>query len=385
MAAALALLPVGTANYDMVSHFIPWMHAVEAGGLASISGEFSNYSPPYIYLMYVASKLLPGLDPVVAIKLINLPFIAVLAVAIYQIVLLTSGSRKLAATAAAVLCVTPTPIVNAFAWGQTDCIYGAFLMLFVLQAIKRAPIGAAVMLGLSLSFKLQAAFLFPVVLYLILSRQMKGWHLAFIPLVYLVMMVPAAAAGRPWVEIFTVYVGQAEHFSELAIHAPNPWRIVGGLHLVDYRTGLLIGIALAGLAGLTIAFGSLRLERSPRTIVMVAALSAALMPYLLPKMHDRYFFMADILTLTLAFVVPRVWVTPPLFQLGSLLAYTGYFGLPGRASAYAIVPVTLAVGVLAWEYVRAQAAVRATVRSLTPIWNCPAQQAESSPASVPRM
>ena len=55
------------------------------------------------------------------------------------------------------------------------------------------------------------------------------------------------------------------------------------------------------------------------------------MPYLLPKMHERYFFVADIMTLTLAFVDPRLWVTVPLFQVGSLLSYLPYFGRCARA------------------------------------------------------
>ena len=83
------------------------------------------------------------------------------------------------------------------------------------------------------------------------------------------------------------------------------------------------------------------------------------MPYLLPKMHERYFFVADIMTLTLAFVDPRLWVTVPLFQVGSLLSYLPYFGLSVRASVYALVPVTFGVSILVLEYGRAH--VRSSV------------------------
>src|SRR5262245_52997827 len=132
IAAAAALLPVGLLRYDMVQHYIPWMEAVRSGGLASMSGQFADYTPPYIYLMYLASWLVPFVGEAAAIKLINVPFIATLSVAIYQIVLHSSGSRRSAATAGAIMCVAPTPLVNAFAWGQTDAIYTSFLALFVL-------------------------------------------------------------------------------------------------------------------------------------------------------------------------------------------------------------------------------------------------------------
>ncbi len=369
IAAAVALLPIrnftaGVATGDLANYFIPWMDAVQAGGLASLSGEFADYTPPYIYLMYFASWLVPLVGQVAAIKLINLPFIALLSLTIHQIVLRSSGSYSRAATAGAVVWVAPTPLVNAFAWGQADSIYTSFLALFVLFAIMRAPVAAASMFGVAVAFKLQAMFLSPVLLYLILARQIRIRQLILIPMVYLLMMVPAAIAGRPWFELVTIYEGQADFFSELAMHSPNPWRIVSALDLVDYRTGLFIGFSAAGLAGIAIAGSSLRLEPTARTIVLVAALSGALMPYLLPKMHDRYFFVADIMTLTLAFVIPRLWLPAPLFQIGSLLAYLPYFGLSGRGAVYAIVPVTFGVMILTWEYVRAQVGSRVSLRGV---------------------
>jgi Gpi18-like mannosyltransferase len=362
LAAAFALLPIGNANYDMVIHYMPWMDVVQNGGLASLSSEFADYTPPYIYLMYLASWLVPLVGPLAAIKLINLPFIVTLSFAIYQIVLLSSESRSRAATAAAVVFVAPTLLVNAFAWGQTDCIFTSFLALFVLCAIRRSPLAAVLMFGLALAFKLQAIFLSPLLLYLILAKQMRVSYLIFLPAIYLVMMVPAALAGRPWLELASVYIGQSQSLSELAIHAPNPWKIVSALRLVDYRTGLLIGMAAAGLMGLAIAIGSLRLEVNSRTILRVATLSAALMPYLLPGMHERYFFVADIMSLTVAFVIPRLWITVVLFQFGSLLSYLPYFGLSIRAPVYAVLPVTFAVTLLALEYLRAHAASRVNIR-----------------------
>ena len=43
--AAAALLPVAPSSPDMVNALIPWMKAVRAGGLDSISGEFAIYTP----------------------------------------------------------------------------------------------------------------------------------------------------------------------------------------------------------------------------------------------------------------------------------------------------------------------------------------------------
>jgi Gpi18-like mannosyltransferase len=365
LAVAVVLLPLGASSYDMRNFFVPWMNAVQDRGVASLSGDFSGYTPPHIYLMYVASGLVPWVGTVAAIKLINLPFIAILSLAIYHIVLIASESRERAAIAAALLWIAPTPLVNAFAWGQFECLYAAFLALFVLFAIKRAPIAAASMFGVSFAFKPQAIFLMPLLLYLILAKQMRVWHLVFVPAMYLLLMVPAAIAGRRWLDLVnSVYVGPFEALSMLAVNAPNPWKIVAALQLVDYRTGLLVGTAVAASAGLVIAVGTLRLEPNARTIVLVAALSAALMPYLLPKMHERYFFVADIMTFTLAFVIPRLWVTAPLFQVGSLLSYLPYLGLPVHGPILAILPVTFGLGILTLAYVTAQVASSVRLRDV---------------------
>ncbi len=138
---------------------------------------------------------------------------------------------------------------------------------------------------------------------------MRVWHLVVVPMIYLLMMVRAAIAGRP----------------------------------VPRQRSLA-----------AIATSARRLQPCPRTIVLVAALSSALMPSLLPKMHDRYFFVPDIITLTVGFLIPRLRVIVPLLQVGSLLSYLPYFGLSGRASVYAVLPVTFGVCILTLEYGRAK-------------------------------
>ena len=48
------------------------------------------------------------------------------------------------------------------------------------------------------------------------------------------------------------------------------------------------------------------------------------MPYILPKMHDRYFFPADVLSIVFAFYWPRYWYVPIVMGTTSLLAYAKF-------------------------------------------------------------
>jgi Gpi18-like mannosyltransferase len=65
-----------------------------------------------------------------------------------------------------------------------------------------------------------------------------------------------------------------------------------------------------------------RLDRP--AILLLALISVALTPFVLPNMHDRYFYPADAISIPLAFMMPELWFIPILFQLISGLSYSVY-------------------------------------------------------------
>jgi Gpi18-like mannosyltransferase len=335
---ALALLPITSS--DFTDYVIPWLRALQQRGAAGLSGEFSDYTPPYLYLLYMVKGLEPLVGPVVLVKLLNLPFVAGMAVAIGALVSCVTGVRARGVLAGAVVCVAPTVLVNAFAWGQSDSVYACFLLFFVLCACANRPLSAAAMFGLALSFKLQSMFLSPFLLYLVLSKQMRLRHLLCIPAIYLVLMIPAGLAGRPWSELLTIYYQQSRSYGELSLYAANPWWFMEHFHLLPSRAGAAVGLIVGAGTGLAIAVSSLKLRKTAASRLLVAALSAAAMPYVLPRMHDRYFFIADLLSLAVAFVYPRYWLAAVLFQVGSLTSYLAYFGISMDAPGFAVVPIT---------------------------------------------
>jgi hypothetical protein len=84
----------------------------------------------------------------------------------------------------------------------------------------------------------------------------------------------------------------------------------------------------------------------PHAFLLIAALSAALLPFVLPKTHERFFFPAELLALALAFARPRYWSAAALFQIGGLLAYTDFLGRVRGASLWATVPIALGLAIL---------------------------------------
>jgi Gpi18-like mannosyltransferase len=297
----------------------------------------------------VAALLEPALGTVTAIKAINFPFVVGTAFGIGSIVSSIKGHIA-GQTATAVGFVIPTLVINAFAWGQADAIYGCFLVWFVSFAIRGEMTFAALMFGVSFSFKAQAIFVAPLLLYFLLAGQMRIRHFLIIAGTYLAMMTPAALAGRTWVELLTIYYRQAEYMPGLSFNTPSPW-IFAQLTSLSYSAGLIVGLILAAAGALLIGFGSLRLPERPENVLLIACLSAIAMPYLLPNMTARYFFVADLLTVALAFVIVPLWPAAVLVQVGSLLAYLAYFSGVGTAQ-FGFFPMTFALLLLTAEFYR---------------------------------
>jgi hypothetical protein len=87
-----------------------------------------------------------------------------------------------------------------------------------------------------------------------------------------------------------------------------------------------------------------------RRLTNDAYLSAALIfcigvPFFLPHMHDRYFFMADVLSVCFAVVHPKRSFVPVLVSFASLLGYHAYlkmrYFLPMSFGAVALLFVLL--------------------------------------------
>jgi Gpi18-like mannosyltransferase len=309
-----------TLTNDISQYNLPWLIQIEEHGVLGLSGEYSNYTPTYLYLLAIFAPLNHFFANVTLIKLIPFAFTFVAAIIIYLIILRINENKRLAAIAGSGFLLLPTVVMNGSYWGQSDIIYTTFVLSFLLYTLVGRPAKACIFIGIAFTFKLQTIFVAPYVLYLILRRRMFLHHLTLIPVIYVIAMLPAWLLGRPADELALIYLNQAQQYKQLSMSAPNYYSIVQRLHLVDFNSGMLIGISLATVVGFILAVAPLRLRDNQKTMTLVLTASVILMPFLLPKMHDRYFFLADVLTYVLAFIT-RAWALAVGMQIGSLTAY----------------------------------------------------------------
>lgn len=221
-----------------------------------------------------------------------------------------------------------------------------------------------VMFGIALAFKPLAAVVAPFVAYLLLrdlpvpGRALRALRDAMlVPLTYAAMMLPAVLAGRPLRELFTFYASQYGEHPLLSMAAPNPWLIVQQLvaYPADFREPPLLsrlapdtflwlqavlpqhdGMILAGVALALLACGALLLSfltcrgrPGPAQLVTMLALAALLVPYFAPRMHERYFIAAGVLTYVLTLLRPGLWPAALCMQAAAVLTYTRFlFDIP---------------------------------------------------------
>jgi Gpi18-like mannosyltransferase len=328
----LPLFPFRSGDYD--AYFGQWYTFIaQHGGFAALRYDFANYNVPYLYLLALLTYTpIPALW---GVKLISVAFDLLLALFSYRIVALRRPGTWWPVVTAGVVLFLPTVVMNSSLWGQADSIYSAFGVAGVYFVLRRRPWLACLCFGLAFSFKLQIVFLFPVLVPLAVRRRVPWPALLLIPGVYLLLAVPALLAGANVRELLTVYADQAGTYQQLTLNAPNLYQFLGDVgHVPTVRA---LGIELTGLLLVALALPVVvrRMELTPTRIVLATTVSALLVPYFLPAMHERYFYLADVLAVIAACHVPRrLWALPVLEQFASAFSYAPFLLLSrGSGSA----------------------------------------------------
>jgi Gpi18-like mannosyltransferase len=290
------------------------------------------YFPAYFDITAMTSYLDGHINRVSQIKLVSFAFdIATAVIAYYFVGRLSRnsnrGGRKPVAQLVAPFCILagPTVLLNGAVWGQSDIVYTCFLLLSVFSVIAGGGALAALFFGIAFAFKLQAIFLVPFFAAMVLQKRIRWWHLLLVPIGWLTALVPPMLNGaRVW-DFLSLTSSQGETFPTLAINVGNPWIIADRLHM-NVHAGTLAGIVLTLLlmAAITI-WGAQPAFRSAKNTLALAALSLLSVAYVMPKMHDRYFFPAEIFLCILS-CVDLTFVLPAALVLSaSLICYGNYF------------------------------------------------------------
>jgi Gpi18-like mannosyltransferase len=311
---------------DTFQFLLPWYEFSRSHGLASLGQTFTNYTPFYSYLLLAATKLDGLFEPWHLIKGISFVFEFGCAVLAARLVALGQSRPYAPAVAFAAVWLAPTVLFNGAVWGQADALWTFFILWSVYLICRGRPGLGVIAFAVGFSVKAQAIFLAPFIFALVLRRTIHWAWLAAIPITYLAIAAPAWLLGQSLHEILTVYFKQAGTFQSLSMNAANMWLFVPNRF---YQLGVGLGLAISAAAGLLFSICTARIKMQSKVEynVVAAAISLLLMPFILPKMHDRYFYAFEVMAIVLACLKPRLAVIAIAAQLDGVLAYLAYYGV----------------------------------------------------------
>lgn len=298
-------------------------------GLGTYIG--SDYTPPYLYLMYAVSRF-PNYPWLYMVKLISLFTDVLLAFAVMKVASLKTKSESVQMLIFHIVSILPTVVFNGAYWGQCDGIYTSFCILALYFTLAKKPCRGMLCFGVALSFKLQTVFFLPGLLPLWLRKDVKLRHLLLIPCAYMAMMVPALWGGKSMHHVLTCYIQQAGQYKFLTMNGPSLYQFLpaettsGGMFYQMFSSmAMALGFAALALCCLPVSLYHKHLTKESSLLFSVLVLGAV--PFFLPNMHERYMFGADVLSLALCLWAPHRAVLPLCFGLASYICYTE--GLPG--------------------------------------------------------
>jgi Gpi18-like mannosyltransferase len=287
----LVLFPVRTG--DFVGFLQPWLDFIKTHGyFSSLKFGFYDYTPSYIYILIVIAKT--GLNPLFLVKIVSIVFEYLAAFYIGKLAALKVKSSNIVLISLAVIPLIPSVILNSSYLSQCDSIYAAFVLASVYYLLKKKQLVSVILLGVGFAFKMQSIMLLPFFFVMMLKGNIRWYYFLVVPIIFIISLIPAWFFGRPFSNLINVYISQTNHYQFLTMNFPNLYIWISNDF---YETGKLAGMAFTFLFTLIsgIWLSSKRFIFDDEKWLQLAFLSAILIPFLLPGMHERYMYLGDLL------------------------------------------------------------------------------------------
>ncbi len=325
---------------DFNTFLQPWMNAIiEMGPFNALGTRIGDYTPPYFYILSLLTFL--PLSALTAIKAVSCVADIVLAFYVMRIVNLKYKDKGYGLIAYATVLFCPTVFLNSACWAQCDAIFTSALIACLYYVLKGKDVKAMIAFSVSFIFKIQAIFFLPFIAVMILKKRIRWRTLLLVPLIYFISIIPSLLAGRPLFDLLTIYFDQAAQYPRLALYFPNLYSWIPD----DYAEYLGKPAVLFALAVTLISLAAIyrkKFKLNDDIIITVALFYALMLPFVLPHMHERYYYLADIVSIVFAFWIPKkiyvslITVGASLLSICRYLFYVQFFSFEELAIVVAI-------------------------------------------------
>lgn len=323
-----ALRNVVAGDYKMF--FEPWVATLReaGGGIKGLSAEFEyvDYTTPYLTILSFIS-ICPFLNTLLLMKLVSIFFDFVAAFAVMAIVYDRTKNMTYGILGYGALLMIPTVLTNGAMWAQCDIIFTSFVLWSLYFMLKDKPAWSMAFYGIAFAFKLQTLFLAPLYVILWMKGKVKLKHFLFLPLMYVMGMIPSLLAGKSFWELISVYFFQAN--GQMDIYAlshkfPNIYQLIGTDSFLFEYADAGIWVTLGALMILMYCFARKQYEMNACLLLRMGMLLTMTVVFFLPHMHERYAILVDVMAIVYVFFDFRKLYIPVLTILCSFAGYTVY-------------------------------------------------------------
>lgn len=303
----IILFPVKTGDY--IGFLQPWLEFIKTHGyFSSLKYGFYDYTPSYIYILAIIAKI--GFNPLYSVKLVSIFFEYLLAFFIGKIAYQKYKNNLHIWIAMAVIPLLPSVLLNSSYLSQCDSIYAAFTLGSVFFILNKEHLLSCLFLGIAFAFKMQTVMILPFFFIMMLRGGIRWYYFLVTPFVFVISLIPAWFLGRSFSDLLSVYISQTDHYHYLTLNFPNLYFLISNNYYEPVKiAGILTTTLITLFTGVWLS--SKKFIFSFEIWIRLAFLSAVIIPFLLPGMHERYLYLGDVLGV-LYFLVLRKNIHLPL-------------------------------------------------------------------------
>lgn len=316
----------GFESEDYKSCLKPWFDTFKANRLEAMRSDVGDYTVIYKYFILLITFI--PIKPLYSYKFLSIIFDFLLAVYSGLFILKATNSKSKALLGYATALFLPNFILNSSIWAQCDSIFSFFILLSCYYLYLKNERKCIIYFTLAFCFKTQAVFFLPVLIVCLMKKTLKIKSLIWFPIVYLIIILPSILCGMsPFYALFGAYLKQTTGYKSIVLNAPNLYTLFTNGFQSSSLSILLIGLTLALCAILAYIFTNDK-DDQPNKLILLSYLFTVIVPFVLPHMHERYFYISDVFAIVFAFTFTQYYFIPIITIFSSLPGLISYlFGL----------------------------------------------------------
>lgn len=314
---------------DANASLLPWFRSIKnGGGFSSLGNQVGDYNILYQELIAIFTYL--PFKPLYSYKMLSCIFDYLLAI-LMAIIVYEFDENKSKFKPMLVFVITilfPIVLINSSLWAQCDSIYCFFVILSLFLLYKDKTIQAFLCFGVAIAFKLQAIFVLPV--FFLIYFKKKNYSIInfiLIPITMIFVSIPSFFFGRNIKQVFSIYLNQTNLYAAMYLNYPNLWGMLNRNNPEKFypmlkNFAILITLAILMLEIFIVLHKKIKL--SLKNILIITFLMVYTCVIMLPCMHERYAFVAEIIAILIVFIDKKTILLALAFWGITLIAYSNF-------------------------------------------------------------